>query len=173
MILIQLTGLSGAGKTTISSAVKEKLLQQGLQVEILDGDLIRKTKNKDLGFSKNDRHENIRRLGSMGYALTLENRIIIIAAINPYEEIRQELVQKYRAKTVYIKCSVTTLVKRDTKGLYARALLPDDHPDKLRNLSGVNDVFEPPAAPDLIIDTEKNSIEESSSALTEFILLAI
>ena len=173
MILIQLTGLSGAGKTTISNNVKEKLQQQGLQVEIFDSDLIRKTKHKDLGFSKKDRHENIRRLGLTGYALTLENKIIIIAAINPYEEIRQELVQKYRAKTVYIKCSVTTLVKRDTKGLYARALLPDDHPDKLRNLSGVNDIFEPPVAPDLIIDTEKNNVEESSSALAEFILRAV
>ena len=74
MILIQLTGLSGAGKTTISNAVKEKLQLQGLNVEILDGDLIRKTKHKDLGFSKSDRHENIRRLGLMGYALTLENK---------------------------------------------------------------------------------------------------
>ena len=173
MILIQLTGLSGAGKTTISKAVKEKLQQQGLQVEILDGDLIRKTKNKDLGFSKKDRHENIRRLGLMGYALTLENKIIIIAAINPYEEIRRELEEQYKAKTVYIKCSVPTLIQRDPKGLYARALLPEDHPDKLRNLSGVNDVFEVPEAPDLIIDTEKNSIDECTSALAEFILRAV
>ncbi|HKP32320.1 MAG TPA: adenylyl-sulfate kinase [Chitinophagaceae bacterium] len=170
MILIQLTGLSGSGKTTISNAVQKILVKQGLQVEILDGDTIRKTKNKDLGFSKKDRHENIRRLGLMGYALTLENKVVIIAAINPYEEVRQELAGKFGAKTVYIRCSIATLIKRDPKGLYSRALLPENHPDKLRNLSGVNDVFEPPAAPDLIIDTEENSVEESSSALAEFIL---
>ena len=173
MILIQLTGLSGAGKTTISKAVKEKLFYEGFQVEILDGDLIRNTRHKDLGFSKADRHENIRRLGLMGYALTLENKIVIIAAINPYEEIRQELTKKYGAKTVYIKCSLETLMLRDPKGLYSRALLPEDHPDKLRNLSGVNDVYEAPVSPDLIIDTEPNTIEECSTALAEFILRAV
>lgn len=173
MILIQLTGLSGAGKTTISRAVKDKLSQQGLQVEILDGDLIRKTKHTDLGFSKKDRHENIRRLGLMGYTLTLEGKVVIIAAINPFEEIREELARKYGARTVYIRCPLPVLIQRDPKGLYSRALLPEEHPDKLRNLSGVNDVFEAPVSPDLVIDTHRNSIEECSTALAEFILRAV
>jgi adenylylsulfate kinase len=168
-MLIQLTGLSGAGKTTISNEVKKNLESKGFVVEILDGEAYRQTINKDLGFSKEDRFRNIRRLGELGYSFVQQNKIAIISAINPYEEIRKELAQKYGAKTVWIYCPLTVIIQRDTKGLYKRALLPDNNPDKIFNLTGINDVFEEPENADLIIDTEKNSIRKASGKLVRFI----
>src|SRR5690242_18722738 len=169
MLVIQLFGLSGAGKSTIALAVKEQLSKENIHVEILDGDHIRKTLHKDLGFSKADRNENIRRMGALASAMSTNNHVIIIAAINPYEIIREELKVKYAAKTIWLNCSLPTLMERDTKGLYKRALLPDNHPDKIFDLSGVNDVFEEPGSPDLVIDTEKNSVKESVELLSHFI----
>ena len=170
MVFVQLTGLPGAGKTTLSEIVKEKLVLQGKAVEVLDGDALRKTINKDLGFSKADRQENLRRLGALGHSLFLQKKIVIIAAINPFEETRKELSKKFGAKTVWISCSLQTLIKRDPKGLYKRAFLPDDHPNKIFNLTGVNDPYEEPVSPDLVINTENNSIEEASGLLLQFIL---
>src|SRR5215471_13542016 len=106
MLLLQLTGLSGAGKSTLSQIAKTKLLQEGIRVEVFDGDSLRKTVNKDLGFSSNDRKENIRRLGFLANAVSLEYNVVIIAAINPFEEIRKELEEKYAAKVVWIYCPI-------------------------------------------------------------------
>jgi adenylylsulfate kinase len=170
MVFLQLTGLPGAGKTTLSQIVKEKLQQQGREVEVLDGDALRKTINKDLGFSKKDRQENLRRLGALGYSYFLQKKIVIIAAINPFEETRKELSEKYGAKTIWIFCPLQTLIKRDPKGLYKKAMLPDDHPDKIFNLTGINDAYEEPVKPDLVVDTENNSIQNASALLLQFIL---
>jgi len=169
-MILQLTGLPGAGKTTLSQIVKEKLQQQGKSVEVLDGDVLRKTVNRDLGFSKMDRQENIRRLGALAHSFISQKQIVIIAAINPFEETRKELEREFGAKTVWINCPLETLIKRDPKGLYKRAMLPANHPDKIFNLTGIDDVYEEPLMADLIIDTEKNSIESSSSLLLQFIL---
>ncbi len=169
-MIIQLTGLPGAGKTTLSQIVKEQLIKLGKSVEVLDGDLLRKTMNNDLGFSKSDRKENIRRLGSLAYSLLRVNEIVIIAAINPFEEIRNELEVKYGAKTIWIYCPIETLIQRDPKGLYRKALLPNDHKEKIYNLTGINDVYEEPLSADLVIDTEKNSVEAASNSLLQFIV---
>jgi adenylylsulfate kinase len=169
MLLIQLTGLSGAGKSTLSQIVKQQLQKDGFSVEILDGDHLRNSMNKDLGFSKNDRQENIRRLGAMAYSLLTEKNIIIIAAINPFEEIRKELERKYCAKTIWISCAIEILIQRDPKGLYKRAMLPNDHPDKISNLTGINDVYEEPVKADLVIDTATEPVEESAKRLMDFI----
>jgi adenylylsulfate kinase len=169
MLFIQLTGLSGVGKTTISQIVKKKLQEEGRAVEVLDGDSLRKTVNKDLGFSKEDRQENIRRLGALAHSLIVQKNVVIIAAISPFEETRNELKEKYGAKTVWIYCPIETLIVRDPKGLYKRAALPTGHPEKIVNLTGINDVYEKPVSPDLIIDTEKNSAEESAGLLLNFI----
>ena len=171
-MIIQLTGLSGAGKTTLVEGVKSLLEKHALKTEIIDGDAYRKTLCKDLGFSKEDRIENIRRLGKAAHSFKGRADIIMIAAINPFEEIRNELTKKYGTKTVWIKCDIPVLIKRDTKGLYKRALLHDDHPDKIFNLTGVNDAYEIPAEPDLVIDTSRETAAQSVLKFYEFLIFS-
>jgi adenylylsulfate kinase len=168
-MIIQFTGLSGAGKTTLASKVKLLLQQKRLDVEIIDGDVYRNTLCKDLGFSKEDRCENIRRLGKVAHEFSAAGAIAIIAAINPFEAVRNELLEKYGAKTVWIKCAVDVLTQRDTKGLYKRAALPDGHPEKIHNLTSVNDVYEAPALPHLVIDTAAETPDVSAEKLFRFI----
>ena len=170
MLLIQLTGLSGAGKSTIAAGVKELLDKAGYASIIIDGDEYRKTLCKDLGFSKEDRFENIRRLGKLAFSFTENGTIAIIAAINPFEEIRKELKDEYGAKTVWVNCDLEELIKRDTKGLYKKALLPDNNPDKIHNLTGINDTFEEPVAADLVLNTTSEMPVESAEKLYQFIL---
>lgn len=169
MLLIQLTGLSGAGKSTIAAGVKELLDKAGYTSIIIDGDEYRKTLCKDLGFSKEDRFENIRRLGKLAFSFTGKGAIAIIAAINPFEEIRKELRDEYGAKTVWVNCDLEELIKRDTKGLYKKALLPDNNPDKIHNLTGINDTFEEPVAADLVLNTTSEMPVESAEKLYQFI----
>jgi adenylyl-sulfate kinase len=169
-MIIQLTGLSGAGKTTIAALVRPLLERHGLQVTIIDGDEYRKTLCRDLGFSKEDRQENIRRLGKLAYSFSQQQHVAIIAAINPYESIRQELKEKYGSLTVWVNCDIDELVRRDTKGLYKRSLLPDDDPAKIFNLTGINDTYEPPGTADLIIDTHSEAPEQSAGKLCELII---
>ncbi|MEO8860765.1 MAG: adenylyl-sulfate kinase [Ginsengibacter sp.] len=120
--------------------------------------------------SKEDRNNNVRRLAFITDRFYRHNIISIICAINPYEEIRKEIEGRYGdVKTIYIKCPLGELTKRDTKGLYAKALLPEGNINKITNLSGVNDHFESPERPDLIIETDKETIPESSTKLTTFI----
>jgi adenylylsulfate kinase len=172
-MIIQFCGLSGSGKTTLANQVKVLLNKKGIKTEIIDGDVYRKTLFAGLGFSKADRNENIRRLAVIAGALSADNVVPIICAINPYEDIRLKIAAKYEnVKTVYIECSMEVLITRDPKQLYRKALLPDDHPEKISNLSGINDPFEIPSHPDLIIKTDKESIEASSQKLLQFILAA-
>lgn len=171
MIFIQLTGLSGAEKSTIANGTKELLVKQQYRTEVIDGDVYRKMLCPDLGFSREDRNENIRRLGFVGNLLSVNKVITILAAINPYEKIRQELcAYGPHVKTVWIDCDITTLIERDTKLLYTKAMLPDGHPEKIHNLTGINDPFEPPEKPDLIIHTNKEQVHESVQKLFDFII---
>ncbi len=171
-MIIQLTGLSGAGKTTLAEGAKYLLEKNPLKVVIIDGDVYRKTLCKDLGFSKEDRMENIRRLGIAAFSFKDQADIIMIAAINPFEETRNELKEKYGSKTVWIKCNIPVLIERDTKGLYKRAFLHDDHPDKLFNLTGVNDTYETPASPDLVIDTSSETPAQCIQQFYEFLIFS-
>ena len=171
MLFVQLTGLSGSGKSTIAEAVKKLLHQKEYLVEIIDGDIYRKKLCPDLGFSKEDRHENIRRLGFVANLLATNKIITILAAINPYEAIRKELKgYGIHVKTVWINCDLDTLLKRDTKQLYRKAMLPDTHPDKIKNLTGINDPYEIPENPDLVINTNAESEEQSAAKLYHFII---
>jgi adenylylsulfate kinase len=171
MLFIQLTGLSGSGKSTIAQGVQKLLESDGFRVEVIDGDVYRKTLCPDLGFSKEDRHQNIRRLGFVSNRFAANGIISILAAINPYEEIRKELTLfGPHVKTVWINCDLDLLVKRDTKELYKKAMLPDHHPDKINNLTGVNDPYEPPVNPHLIINTNIESEEASIKTLFDYIM---
>jgi len=170
MIFLQFTGLSGAGKSTIAQQVKLQLELTGHKVEVIDADVYRPVLCPDLGYSKKDRVENIRRLGFIGNLLAKNGVIVILAAINPYEAIRQEIVANGSiVKTVWINCDLDTLIKRDTKGLYCKAQLPDGHADKIYNLTGVNDVYEEPLMPDLVIYTAFEKIETSVQRVVDFI----
>ncbi len=171
MIIIQLTGLSGAGKSTIAQGVKKELHEKGYKIEIIDGDEYRKTLCSDLGFSKIDRMTNIRRLSVVSQVLARNNIIVILSVINPFTEIRNEIEKSYKnVKTVWINCSLPELRNRDTKGLYKRAFLPDNDPDKLYNLTGVNDLYEIPENPHLIINTHLETKENAIKSLYEFII---
>lgn len=173
-MIIQLCGLSGAGKTTIATSVKRKAMAYGTPIEIIDGDNYREFLCKDLGFSKADRCENIRRLGFVASRLSGHGIVCIISAINPYQAMREEITNAYdHVKTVFVDCPVEELVQRDTKGLYKRALLPDNHPDKLRNLTGVNDPFEAPLLPDLHLKTNQTTIAACTNELFSFIQTTI
>ena len=171
MLFIQLTGLSGSGKSTIAKGVKELLKSNDMHVEVIDGDIYRQKLCPDLGFSKEDRHENIRRLGFVSNKFAVNGIVSILAAINPYEEIRKELsMYGPHVKTVWINCDLDILIQRDTKQLYKKAMLPDDHPDKVKNLTGVNDPYESPENADLIINTGFESEESSIKLLYDFII---
>tara|TARA_R110000824_G_scaffold58377_8_gene157875 strand:- start:45 stop:773 length:729 start_codon:yes stop_codon:yes gene_type:complete len=170
-LTLQLTGMSGSGKSTLSSIIAKRLKKKGFLVEIIDGDEYRENLCKDLGFSKEDRNTNIRRLSFVSKVLSRNNVISIIAAINPYDEIRQENKKKDpNLKTVYIKCNLETLIQRDVKGLYKKALLPDNHPDKIYNFTGISDPFEEPEQCDLVIETDKQDLSNSAKILENFIL---
>ncbi|OCX53420.1 adenylyl-sulfate kinase [Mucilaginibacter sp. PPCGB 2223] len=170
-MIIQFCGLSGSGKTTLAERINALLKQQNIKCEIIDGDVYRKVLCADLGFSKEDRNENIRRLAFVASKLSAHGVITIICAINPYDDIRLEITQKYPdVKTVYIDCNIDELVRRDTKQLYHKALLPDGHPDKINNLTGINDPFDVPSKCDLVIKTDLETIEESAQKLLQFIL---
>jgi adenylylsulfate kinase len=171
MILVQLTGLSGAGKSTIADLVSQKLAGQNIPVEVVDGDNYRNSPiNRGLGFSIDDRKTNLERLFYIGTILLKHDIVVIIAAINPFEDLRKQFsATSCRVKTVWIDCDMETLVRRDTKGLYKRSILPDGDKEKINNLSGISSPYENPVLPDLRIDTSKQTISESVEKLYLFI----
>lgn len=151
------TGLSGAGKTTIAQKVERSLRDRGLKVESLDGDVVRTNLSKGLGFSKEDRDIHIKRIGFVCNLLTRNGVIAIASAISPYREIRdhnRRLIGNF--VEVYVKCSLETCIKRDVKGLYKKAL-----PGEIKNYTGVSDPYEEPLNPEILIDTDKETKEES------------
>ena len=152
------TGLSGAGKSTLAEAVRDALVARGRRVEILDGDEIRTNLSKGLGFSKEDRDTNIRRIGYVARLLSRNGVVAITAAISPYSEVRDEVRRVHEARFVeiFVDCSIDELVKRDKKGLYAKALRGE-----IKNFTGVSDPYEAPASPDIHVHTDRERVEES------------
>jgi adenylylsulfate kinase len=155
------TGLSGSGKTTIAHLVGPELDRRGLVVEYLDGDTVRTHLSKGLGFSKEDRDTHIERVGWVASRLTRQGGAVIAAAISPYEETRRkarELVEEFGTFVeIYVKASVDECARRDVKGLYEKAFKGE-----IKEFTGVNDPYEEPSAPDLVIDSEQHSPEESA-----------
>ena len=171
LMILLFCGLSGAGKTTLAESVKLRLLDMGMHIEIIDADEYRERMFRDLMFSKADRFENIRRLGFIANKFAAHGIITIVSAINPYEEVRNELVNSFpNVKVVHIDCPLDQLKKRDTKGLYARAALPEGAPGKIENLTGVNDPFERPLAPDVYINTEESTLTECTKCVYSYII---
>ena len=155
------TGLSGAGKTTIAHVVGPELDRRGLVVEYLDGDNVRMHLSKGLGFSKEDRDTHIERVGWVASRLTRQGGAVIAAAISPYEATRRkarELVEEFGTFVeVYVRASVDECARRDVKGLYEKAFKGE-----IKEFTGVNDPYEEPTAPELVIDTESVGAEEGA-----------
>jgi len=155
------TGMSGAGKSTLANLLADELRKRGHRVEVLDGDEIRTHLSKGLGFSKEDRDTNIRRIGYVARLLSRNGVIAISAAISPYRDVRDELRSQHeRFFEVYMHCTIEKLSERDVKGLYKKALAGE-----IKNFTGISDPYEPPVNPDLVLDSSKESVEESYKKL--------
>jgi adenylyl-sulfate kinase len=155
------TGLSGAGKSTLSVPIADRLRELGHRVEILDGDIVRTNLSKGLGFSKEDRDINIRRIGFVSNLLARNGVVAITAAISPYRAVRDEvrgMITNDGAGfvEVYVSCPIEVLAERDVKGLYKKALKGE-----IKNFTGVDDPYEAPLKPEVEIDSSKESVKES------------
>jgi len=160
-IVVWFTGLSGAGKSTLARALEQKLAQAGQKVELLDGDEVREHLCKGLGFSRQDRDTNIRRIGFVANLLAKHGVIVLVSAINPYRQTRREVLgQAPRSLEVFVDAPLETVQARDVKGLYAKALKGE-----IANFTGVSDPYEPPENPGLHLRTDRESVEQSLERL--------
>jgi adenylylsulfate kinase len=158
-VTVWFTGLSGAGKTTITRAVEDELRARGCAVEVLDGDLIRTWLSKGLTFSKEDRDTNVRRVGFVANLLSRNGVIVLVSMISPYREIREEI----RAITqnfleVYVSTPIEVCESRDVKGLYAQA-----RAGEIKGFTGIDDPYEPPLNPEINCPTADETVEESAA----------
>lgn len=160
------TGLSGAGKTTISEIVAEELDGRGIPLEILDGDVVRENLSKGLGFSKEDRDTNIRRIAFVADLISKHGTPVITAAISPYREIRDEARELMgdRFIEVYIEASVDACAERDVKGLYKKAFAGE-----IKEFTGVSDPYEEPLNPEVTLKTEDEEPAESAARLISYL----
>ena len=153
------TGLSGAGKSTISGIIERRLREAGAKVEVLDGDVVRENLSKGLGFSKEDRDTNIRRIGFVCELLSRNGVIAIVAAISPYRAVREEIrgrIQNF--VEIYVECPLEVVSDRDVKGLYKKAAA-----GQIPQFTGVSDPYEPPLHPEVVVHSASESVEESAN----------
>jgi adenylyl-sulfate kinase len=156
-LTVWFTGLSSAGKSTLSRAIYERLRARGFKVELLDGDAVRQNLSKDLGFSRQDRDENIRRIGLVAERLTRNDVIVLVAAISPYRDVRNEVRQSIGDFVeVYVNAPLAVCEARDVKGLYRKA-----RRGEIPNVTGVNDPYEPPLNPEIECRTDVETVAES------------
>ena len=160
------TGLSGAGKSTVAQHVEHTLRERGEKVEVLDGDVIRQNLSKGLGFSKEDRDTNIRRIAFVANLLSRNGVTVITAAISPYRMTRNEArsMMPERFIEIYVKASVDECARRDVKGLYEKAFSGE-----IKEFTGVSDPYEEPSSPELVLDTENETPEESAEKVLEYL----
>jgi len=159
------TGLSGAGKTTLNAAVCGRLSDAGFRVESLDGDEVRRHLSHGLGFSKEDRDENIRRIGYVAGLLTKHGVICLVSAISPYRAVRDEVRRSIgEFVEIYVNAPVETCEQRDVKGLYRKA-----RSGALRGFTGVDDPYEPPAAPEVECFTDRETVNQSVDKIMEYL----
>ena len=164
---IWMTGLSGAGKSTIAQSIKELLASKGLATYVLDGDDLRKGINKDLGYSENDRHENIRRVSEIAKIMVKAEVITIVALISPLEKSRETARQKFMPGNfieVYVNTPIDICERRDVKGLYRKA-----RSGLIKDFTGLDSLYQPPANAEIIVDTLNESPKESAKRIYEFI----
>ena len=157
-VTVWLTGLPSAGKTTIARALEKKLIDEGHRVEVLDGDVVRTHLTKDLGFSREDRDENVRRIGFVADLLSRNGVVVICPVIAPYRSMRDEVREMHgdRFVEVYVSTPLDECAERDVKGLYAK-----QKAGELSGLTGVDDPYEPPLNPEVVVPTHEQTLEES------------
>lgn len=161
------TGLSGSGKSTLANAVSRALFDNGVQTYVLDGDNIRHGLNKGLGFSEEDRKENIRRIGEVAKLFVDSGLITCTAFISPFREDRdnvRKLLEEGEFIEVYTKCSLSTCEERDPKGLYKKA-----RNGEIPNFTGISSPYEEPDQPEIVIETDKSTIEESIEKIITYL----
>src|ERR687885_2638344 len=157
------TGLSGSGKTTISEIVEKELHTRGRRVEVLDGDVVRTNLSKGLGFSREDRITNVMRIGFVAHLLTRNGVAVIVSAISPYKEARDQVRRRIvDFVEVFVDCPLEVCAQRDVKGLYKKA-----YAGEIDRFTGVSDPYEPPAAPDLVLKTDEEEPQESARKVIE------
>ena len=159
--VIWFTGLSGAGKSTIAEKLEPVLRERGCKVEMLDGDVVRTNLSKGLGFNKEDRDTNIRRIGFVAHLLSRNGVAAICSAISPYREIRDEnraLIGDF--VEVFVKCPIDVLAERDVKGLYKKALAGE-----IKNFTGVSDPYEDPLNAEVVVETDRETVDESTAKI--------
>ena len=159
---VWLTGLPSAGKTTLARALEKRFLEAGQRVEVLDGDVVRTYLTKDLGFTPEDRRENVRRIGFVADLLSRNGVVVLCPVIAPYRDSRDEVRALHgdRFIEVHVATSVDECSKRDVKGLYAK-----QKAGELSGLTGVDDPYEPPLDPEIVVSTEGRSLEETVETL--------
>lgn len=165
--ILWLTGLSGSGKSTLANAVEKRLHEMGIRSYVLDGDNIRHGLNKDLGFSEKDRKENIRRIGEVAKLFVDAGILVITAFISPYQQDRKlarEMVETKDFNEVYLKCPLKECEKRDPKGLYKKA-----RKGEIVQFTGISAPYEEPDDPELVIETDKNTIDGSLDQMISYL----
>jgi adenylylsulfate kinase len=156
-ITVWFTGLSGAGKSTIATELAKILRRQGHKVEVLDGDIVRKSLTRDLGYSRADRDENIRRIGFVADLLTRNGVIVLVSVISPYRDVREEVRHQIgNFIEVYVKAPLEVCEQRDVKGLYKKA-----RAGEIRGFTGIDDPYEPPLHPQIECLTDRETVAES------------
>jgi adenylylsulfate kinase len=167
--VIWLTGLPGSGKTTIAKALHPRLKELGFKVELLDGDIVRKELSPELGFTKQDREIHARRVVYLSKLLSRNGIISIVCLISPYREFRRYARSETNINNnfyeVYVKCSLETCIRRDPKGLYKKALSGE-----IKDLTGLQDPYEEPENPEIIVDTERQTLEDCLNVILEKVL---
>lgn len=159
------TGMSGAGKSTLSKRVADELRRRGEKVELLDGDEVREHISKGLTFSKEDRDVNIRRIGFLCKLLTRNGVWAVSAAISPYRDARdynRDQIKDFIE--IYVECSIEKLAQRDVKGLYKKALAGE-----IRNFTGVSDPYEPPLRPEITVNSERETVDDSFRRIVSYL----
>ncbi|EIM08054.1 adenylylsulfate kinase [Planococcus antarcticus DSM 14505] len=161
------TGLSGSGKSTISVALEKKIHARGIRTYLLDGDNVRHGLNKNLGFSPEDRTENIRRIGEVGKLMSDAGILTLSAFISPYQEDRNQvrtLLEEGEFIEIYVKCSVDTCETRDPKGLYKKA-----RAGEIKGFTGIDAPYEEPLDPEITIETDTQTLEESVQIIIDYL----
>ena len=157
------TGLSGAGKTTVAEIVEKNIRERGLRVEVLDGDIVRTNLSKGLSFSREDRNVNVLRIGFVANLLTRNGVAVIVSAISPYKEARDQVRRRIvDFVEVFVDVPLEVAAERDVKGLYKKAFAGE-----IGQFTGVSDPYEPPVAPDLVLKTDEETPEESARRVVE------